>query len=154
MTDEVIYLSPEKRLELDRELELLSNTKRREIAAKINEAKDQGDLSENAEYIQAREEQGFVEGRIVEIEDILKRATVVKVPSDHVTISVGSRVSTSLNGRKQSFEVVGSQEADPTIGKISNESPLGAALIGHHVGDKIKVSVPKGEMHYEIIDIR
>lgn len=152
--DEVIYLSPEKRQELERELELLSNTKRREIAAKINEAKDQGDLSENAEYIQAREEQGFVEGRIVEIEDVLKRATVVKAPADHVTISVGSRISVSVNDQKRDLELVGSQEANPSSGKISNESPLGSALMGRHVGDTVKVMVPKGEMIYQILAIK
>lgn len=152
--DEVIYLSDEKRRELEEELDHLRSTKRREIAAKINEAKDQGDLSENAEYIQAREEQGFVEGRIAELEDILKRAEVVTAPRDKATVTVGSHVLVQNESGERPLEIVGSQEADPASNKISNESPLGAALLGHHVGDRVRALAPKGEVFFTIVNIK
>ena len=115
--EDVTYLSDEKKKELELELEDLKNVKRREIAAKINEAKEQGDLSENAEYHQAREEQGFIEGRILELEDILRRALIVKHTADHATIRVGSQVKVIVDGKERDLEIVGSQEAEPGQGK-------------------------------------
>jgi len=112
-----------------------------------------GDLTENAEYDAAREEQATVEGRIAELEELMKRAEVVKNNRCPVQIDVGCRVRVHLEGRDEEFQIVGAPEADPTAGKISHESPLGQALLGKKVGDKIEVEAPVGKLIYKILDI-
>ncbi len=141
------HLTAEGKVELESELaELISN--RTGIAEKIANARDYGDLSENAEYDAAREEQASLETRIAELEDILKNADIIK-PTKSSTIKVGSTVSLE-NGKKVSYQVVGPVEADPLEGKISNESPIGAALIGKKVGEKVTITTPKGQVVYSI----
>lgn len=141
----------EGKKELSVELEALIG-RRGEVAAKIAEARDFGDLSENAEYDVAREEQGLVETRIAEIEDILQNAEIIKSGSNH-KVELGSKVELKTDGKKVTYSVVGPVEADPLEGKISNESPIGVALFGKKVGDKVTISTPKGEIHYEISNI-
>lgn len=141
------HLTAEGKVELETELsELISN--RGGIAEKIANARDYGDLSENAEYDAAREEQASLETRIAELEDILKNADIIK-PTKSSTIKVGSTVHLE-NGKKVSYQVVGPVEADPLEGKISNESPIGAALIGKKVGEKVTITTPKGQVVYSI----
>lgn len=141
------HLTPEGKVELEAELtELIAN--RGDIAEKIANARDYGDLSENAEYDAAREEQAMLETRIAELEDILKNADIIK-PTKSSTVRVGSTVHLS-NGKKVTYKVVGPVEADPLEGKISNESPIGAALMGKKVGDKVTITTPKGQVAYSI----
>lgn len=138
--------------ELEAELERLKS-RRGDIADKIAEARDYGDLSENAEYDAAREDQGLVESRIAEIEDILRHADIIKAGKKS-TIDLGSKVELK-NGKKTiSYTLVGPVEANPMEGKISNESPLGVALSGKKVGEKVTVTTPKGEIRYLIESIR
>lgn len=139
------------RKELEVELETLKS-QRGEIADKIAAARDYGDLSENAEYDAARSEQGLVETRIAEIEDILQNAEIIKA-GDTGKISLGSKVILEANGKKHEYTVVGPVEADPLSGKISDESPLGLALIDKKVGDTVSVTTPKGEIVYTIAEI-
>jgi transcription elongation factor GreA len=141
------HLTIEGKSELEAELSELV-AKRSEIAEKIANARDYGDLSENAEYDAAREEQGILESRVVELEDILANADIIK-PNKSSTIGVGSTVHLE-NGKKVVYQVVGPVEADPLEGKISNESPIGAALMGKKVGDQVIITTPKGKVIYNI----
>lgn len=137
--------------ELETELEELKS-RRGAIAEKIADARDYGDLSENAEYDAAREEQGLVESRIAEIEDILLNAEIIKA-SKSSKIGLGSKIELKTGKNVVAYTVVGPVEADPLEGKISNESPIGLAVFGKKVGDKAAISTPKGEIHYEIVKI-
>lgn len=137
--------------DLEVELEALKS-RRGEIADKISEARDYGDLSENAEYDAAREDQGLVESRIAEIEDILMNAELIKA-SKKSAVGIGSKVELKNGSKSVTYHVVGPVEANPIEGKISNESPIGLALMGKKVGDKATVSTPKGEIHYELVTI-
>lgn len=148
------YVSPEYLEKLKAELHDLKTVQRRELANRIEAAKALGDLSENAEYHEAKDALGFVEGRILEIEDLFKNAVVVEHDVKAGTnVRVGSKVKVRVNGKEKSFEIVGSNEADPLTGKISNESPIGLALIGAHVGDEINVKTPTGSSTYELLEI-
>lgn len=144
-------ITDEGKQELEAELEELKS-RRGAIADKIAEARDFGDLSENAEYDTAREEQGLVESRIAEIEDILLNAELIKGGSK-TKVSLGSKVELRTGKKTVSYSVVGPVEADPLEGKISNESPIGLALMGKKVGDKATITTPKGEVEYEIVKI-
>ncbi|HET6747530.1 MAG TPA: transcription elongation factor GreA [Candidatus Saccharimonadales bacterium] len=145
-------ITDEGKKELEIELEELKS-RRGAIADKIAEARDFGDLSENAEYDSAREEQGLVESRIAEIEDILLNAELIKGGSK-TKVSLGSKVELRTGKKTVHYTVVGPVEADPLEGKISNESPIGLALMGKKVGDKAAISTPKGEVEYEIVSIQ
>lgn len=149
---DAIYLTKEGLIKLKTELKELVETKRPEIARRIKNARDMGDLSENSEYSAAREEQSFVEGKIAELGDIVKNAVVSKGIDDGV-IAVGSKVTVHIDGSKETFHIVGTPEANPLEKKISHESPLGAALVGKKVGDKIKVDAPVGRLTYTILKI-
>lgn len=138
--------------ELESELEQLKS-RRGDIADKIAEARDYGDLSENAEYDAAREEQGLVESRIAEIEDILMNAELITGGSKD-SVGLGSVVELKTSTKTVTYTVVGPVEADPLEGKISNESPIGEALFGKKVGEKATISTPKGEVTYEITAIK
>ena len=140
-------ITAEGRTELEKELTELKG-RRGEIADRIAEARDYGDLSENAEYDSAREEQGIVETRIAEIEDILMNAEEIKVKKSS-KIHLGSRV-TLKNGTTKQYTLVGPVEADPINGKISDQSPIGLALVGKSEGDKVTISTPKGDTTYTI----
>ncbi len=150
MTDQII--SPEGYHKLKDELENLSTVKRREIADRIESAKELGDLSENAEYADAKEAQAFNEGRIAEITNLLKNLKVVE-SGDKSVVGMGSRVSVESDGRTREFEIVSFNEADPASGKISNESPIGEAFLDKRAGDSVRVNTPKGEAVYKIIKI-
>ena len=147
----VYQITPEGKLELEKELEELK-AQRAEIAEKIAAARDYGDLSENAEYDAAREEQSIVETRIIEIEDILQNFELI-TPKSGGTVHVGSTVDLK-NGKTVTYQVVGPVEADPLEGKISNESPIGAALMGKKAGDKVTITTPKGESSFTIELVR
>ena len=144
-------ITDEGKKELEAELEELKS-RRGDIADKIAEARDFGDLSENAEYDSAREEQGLVESRIAEIEDILLNAEIIKATKGS-KVSLGSKVELKTGKKTVTYTVVGPVEADPLEGKISNESPIGLALMGKKVGDKAVINTPKGEIQYEIVKI-
>lgn len=137
--------------ELEAELAELKG-RRGAIADKIAEARDYGDLSENAEYDSAREEQGLVESRIAEIEDILLNATIITATKSS-SIKLGSKVELKTGKKTVSYYVVGPVEADPLNGKISNESPIGLALMGKKVGDTVTITTPKGDITYEVVSV-
>lgn len=139
------------RQELEAELAELK-ARRGEIAEKIAEARDYGDLSENAEYDSAREEQGLVETRIAEIEDILMNAEEIKSRKS-TKVQLGSTVELKSGNKRFSYTLVGPVEADPLSGKISNESPIGLALLGKVVGEKATISTPKGDATYTVVSI-
>jgi transcription elongation factor GreA len=146
------YLTLEKKTLLENELRMLMSVRRKEIADALEYAKSLGDLSENAEYHQAREDQANCEDRIIHIEQILKNVVLVETGTTGV-VHVGSTVTVQKKGEKgeKTFALVGSEEADSISGKISNESPLGEALIGKKKGDKVTVHAPKGDIEYTII---
>jgi len=144
-------ITDEGKRELEAELEELKG-RRGSIAEKIAEARDFGDLSENAEYDSAREEQGLVESRIAEIEDILLNADIIKAGKSS-KVTLGSKVELRTGKKTVTYAVVGPVEADPLEGRISNESPIGEALMDKKVGDTVTINTPKGEITYEIISI-
>jgi transcription elongation factor GreA len=144
-------ITDEGKAELEAELAELKG-RRGAIADKIAEARDFGDLSENAEYDSAREEQGLVESRIADIEDILLNAELIKATKSS-KIKLGSKVQLKTGKKTVTYSIVGPVEADPLEGKVSNESPLGEALMDKKVGDVVTISTPKGEITYEIISI-
>lgn len=148
------YITKENMAELEAELRELSGPRRREIISAIEYAKSLGDLSENAEYHNAREDQGKLEERIANIEHVLKHAVIIARPLDG-TISVGSTVVIQKEGETntRTFNIVGSEETDMLSGKISYKSPIGEALFGKKKGDTVAVSTPKGEVSYDIISV-
>lgn len=147
------YVSPEFLTKLQAELKDLKTVKRRELANRIETAKSLGDLSENAEYHEAKDALGFVEGRILEIEDLLKNAVIVEREAGASNVRVGTTVTVSVNGKEKEFTIVGSNEADPLAGKISNESPIGQSLLGAKAGDHVEVETPSGTTVYEVLRI-
>lgn len=144
-------ITTEGKKELEKELETLKG-RRSEVAAKIAEARDFGDLSENAEYDVAREEQGLVETRALEIEDILLNAEIIKNGSSS-KVGLGSKVELKTENTHVIYTVVGPVEADPIGGKISDKSPIGEALFGKKVGEQAIITTPKGAVTYEIASI-
>jgi len=147
------YLSQEGIETVKKELQELKTKKRQEIAKRLQEAKDLGDLSENAEYFEAKEAQSFNESRIIELEKLLKNAVVIETPSEEIIIRVGSTIEVKSNNGAEIFNIVGSAEAEPQERKISNESPLGRAFLGRKIGDEIEVKSPNGITKYKIIKI-
>ena len=147
------YLTLEKKNLLEDELKQLMTVRRKEIADALEYAKSLGDLSENAEYHQAREDQANCEDRITHIEQILKNAVIMDEKHATGVVSVGSTVTVMKKGSKEekTFALVGSEEADSISGKISNESPLGSAILGKKKGDKVIVHAPKGDVEYTIV---
>jgi transcription elongation factor GreA len=146
-------LTPEGLSKINEELKHLVTEKRKEVIERIREAAAHGDLSENADYAQAREEQSFIEGRIAEIEEIVKNAEIISTTSHGNTINIGTTVKIKVGGNEKTYTIVGSNEANPKEGKISNESVVGKALLGKKVGQKVNIQTPAGEMAYEIISI-
>ncbi|MEN9338010.1 MAG: hypothetical protein RIQ41_324 [Candidatus Parcubacteria bacterium] len=148
------YLTQEKKTELENELKELMTVRRKEIADALEYAKGLGDLSENAEYHQAREDQANCEDRIAHLEQVLKNAVIADKHNAGVA-SIGATVTVVKKGSKEerSFTLVGSEEADSFGGKISNESPLGLAVLGHAKGDTVTVATPKGDVEYTIKSI-
>jgi transcription elongation factor GreA len=147
------YLTKEKLAELKEELEALKGEKRQEIAERLKTAKDYGDLSENSEYSEAREEQAKVETRIFELEEMLKQISIIEKGSTSDEVGVGSTVTVSKGGASFKYIIVGSNETNPEEGRISNESPLGQALLGHKINDSVNFHTPVGEVVYKITKI-
>lgn len=148
------YLSQEKHKELEAELHNLKTVERKKIAEHLDYAKSLGDLSENAEYHEARDKQADIEDRISKLESILKNAVIVSKHS-HSVVEVGSTIVVQkAGGDKVEYSIVGSEEANMLAGKISHQSPIGSALLGHKKGDSVTVQTPKGEVEYKIVDVK
>ncbi len=139
---------------IETELEKRRIALRQKIARAIKEAKEQGDLSENAEYSEAKRQQAENESRIAELEFMLKNSKVVKYDKNASSIQLGSQVKVGANGVEMKFEIVGSNESNPSEMKISNESPMGKSFIGQSVGDKVDVVTPMGKTSYEILSVK
>ncbi|MCX6809555.1 MAG: transcription elongation factor GreA [Candidatus Berkelbacteria bacterium] len=152
MAEKRIKLTKLGREKLEKELEELVKVKRPEIIDRIKKAKDYGDLSENAEYEEARNEQSFIEGRVQEIEYMLKSAEIAENTKGGV-VGVGSSVKVKMDGEEMTYEIVGSTEADPTEGKISSESPIGSSLVGKKAGDTCSAKTPGGEIELKILAV-
>jgi transcription elongation factor GreA len=153
MNNKPTYISKEGLEKLRHELEEMVSVTRPEIAQRIHDAKEHGDLSENAEYEDAKNEQAFVEGRIQTLEALIKNATLIDEHHTNDHVQIGSTVKVSGPDGSQSFTIVGSTEAKPAEGRISNESPVGRALLGRKKGDSVTVSVPAGDLDYKIVSI-
>lgn len=155
MPEKTVFLTPEGREKLQQELEFLVNVRRPEVAEAIRSAKEEGDISENSAYDAAKEQQAFVEGRIMQIEQMLKNAEIIESPVVTTIVALGSRVKVVEKGSKETedYQIVGSAEADPSKGRISNESPVGKALMGKKKGDKVMVKTPAGDRQLQLVDV-
>ena len=150
-----IVLTPEGQAKLEVELHHMETVRRREVGERIKEAKEFGDISENSEYDDAKNEQSWVESRIIEVTAILATATIIDAPKKNDKVTLGSKVQLeSSTGVKHVYQVVGSAEADPANDKISNESPVGHAIMGCKKGDKVSVTTPSGKViDYSVLSI-
>jgi transcription elongation factor GreA len=135
------------------ELKHLKDVRLKEIAQRLKEAREFGDLSENAEYEEAKNEQAFTSGRILELEQMIKHSKIIKDCTPGNAVSVGCKVTVTIGGDKETYVIVGSAESDPINGFISSDSPIGKALVGCKKGDVVKVSAPSGQIDYKIVDI-
>jgi len=151
-----IFLTKEGIQKIKEELEELKGSARAELAARLRAAIEMGDLSENADYIKAKEDQGFIEGKIQELEETLRRVKVIAQGNNSSDeVQIGSSVVIIEEGyQKEIIHIVGSKEADPDSGKLSYESPIGSALLEHKVGDIVRVKTPKGRINFKIIEIK
>ena len=152
--DKPQYVSADGLKKLQAELEELRTTKRAEVAERIHAAMEFGDYSENSELEQAKNDQAFLEGRIMTLEQMIKNAQLIDEKTRHDIVEVGSHVTVEADGRKEQYIIVGSAEASPAEGKISNESPVGRALQGHRAGETVRMSVPAGTIEMKIVAIR
>ncbi|HRY60205.1 MAG TPA: transcription elongation factor GreA [Patescibacteria group bacterium] len=149
-----VYLTKEKLEQIQKELKELLEVKRPEVIGRIKDARALGDLSENAEYHSAREEQGFIEGRIEELEYMVKNASIISDDGKKKDrVGLGATVVTSSEGEKVTFKIVGSAEVDVANGRISNESPIGKAMMNKKEGETVEVETPGGKMKYKILKI-
>ena len=155
MADKKVVLTYEGLQRMEEELENLKVVRRKEVAEKIKEARGQGDLSENAEYDAAKEEQADIEARIVVLEKMLRNAEVIDDNAQNDTVTLGSRVELMDMefDEKVEYTIVGSAESDPLSGRISNESPVGQGLLGHRKGETVVIDAPAGPMGYKILEI-
>ncbi|HLS90739.1 MAG TPA: transcription elongation factor GreA [Limnochordia bacterium] len=156
MADKEVLLTPDGLSKLEKELDHLKTVKRREVAARIKQALEFGDISENSEYDDAKNEQAFVEGRIATLEKMLRNARVIdqdEVDTDTVTVGSKVRLKDLESGQEYEYTLVGSAEADPAAARISNESPVGRAILGKKVGTVVEVDAPAGTLRYEILSI-
>jgi transcription elongation factor GreA len=151
-----IFLTEEGIQKIKEELKELKGPVRAELAARLRSAIEMGDLSENADYIKAKEDQGFIEGKIQELEETLKRTKVIdQLNNSSDTVQIGSIVMVKEEGYKQELiHIVGSKEANPDSGKLSYESPIGSALLGHKISDIVRVKTPGGGINFKIIKIK
>lgn len=154
MAEETHYLTADSLSTLQAEYDKLNNKTIPEIAKRIDEAKQQGDLSENAEYHQAREDMSWARSRVTELDQILQNAKIFVKSEDSKVVSVGSTVTIEISGKEKEYTIVGPQEVDVAKGYISNESPLGNALVGAKVGEKVEVVSPAGKQIYKINKIK
>lgn len=148
------YVSEEGLVKLKEELHELKTSKRKEIAARLEHAKALGDLSENAEYQETKEEQSLVESQIAELEEMVRNAVVIRKGVITGVVEVGSSIRVKSGFGEEVYMIVGSEEASPAEGKISNESPLGKSFLGHRVGDHVEVKTPGGVTRYEILEVK
>ncbi|MGD9316308.1 MAG: transcription elongation factor GreA [Anaerolineae bacterium] len=154
MTNQETFLTPEGFDKLEEELNHLKTVRRPEVAQAIHEAKMDGDVSENAGYEEAKRQQAFLEGRIMTVEAMLKNAVIIESNGPSDTVILGSQVTVVEEGLDpETYIIVGSAEANPGDGRISNESPLGKALIGHRAGDKVEFDTPGGQVEMELLRI-
>ncbi len=151
---EPTYLTAEGEAKLKAELEELKGPRRQELSVRLRAAIQMGDLSENADYHQAKEDQGFLEGRIQELEHVLRNAVIIQKSASKDIVSVGSHVTIQEGSfPSETYHVVGAKEADPRNGKISNESPIGRALMDHKVGEVVEAETPAGKIKLKILNI-
>lgn len=155
MAEKPVYLTAEGLAKLKTELDHLVTVRRPQVANRIQQSKDFANTSENAEYDDAKNEQAFIEGRILTIETMLRNAMIIEEDhTNHEVVRLGSTVKVkSDDGDEEEYEIVGSAEANPRQGKISNESPVGRALLGRHPGDQVEVAVPSGMMKLTVVEI-
>ncbi len=148
-----IYLTKERLEELKNELHELKTKRRQEVAERLKRAKELGDLSENSEYFEAREEQADIENRIFELEEAVKGASIIKKSAGGGTVKIGSTVTAKKDGKEIKYSIVGYNEARPEDGLISNESPIGKALLGKSAGESVTVETPRGKIVYKIVSV-
>lgn len=154
MANQETFLTPEGHKKLEEELKYLTTVRRPEVAKAIHEAKMDGDVSENAGYDEAKRQQAFLEGRIMTIQGMLENAVIIESNGPSDTVLLGSKVTVREEGfEPETYVIVGSVEADPTGGRISNESPLGKALMGRCAGDRVAYEAPSGRIEMEILDV-
>lgn len=149
-------MSAERKEELQKELTYLKTVREKEVADLIKEARGFGDLSENSEYDEAKNDQAIIEGRIAEIENQLKNVKILdesEIGTESVHIGSTVKVKDMEDGSVMTYRIVGSTESDPLGGRISDESPVGKALLGHEVGDQVEVEIPNGVMQYMVVEI-
>jgi transcription elongation factor GreA len=148
------YLTQEGIAKLKAELDDLKNVKRKELAKRLRAAIQMGDLSENADYHKAKEDQAFLEGRIQEVEYLLRNAVLIEKSGNNELVAIGSHVTIQEgDGPPETFHIVGAKEADPRNGRISNESPIGRAVVDHRVGEVVEVQTPGGVLIFKILKI-
>ncbi len=147
------HLTKEGLEELKKELENLKKSGRQEIAERLKRAKEYGDLSENSEYSDAKEAQSVLEGRIFELEQIIRNVVLIKKGGQKEKVSIGSTINVEKSGKIFKYTIVGSKEAKPEENLISNESPLGKAFLGRKIGESVEIETPKGKVRYKIISI-
>ena len=148
------YVTKEGLKKLEEELEYLKKEKMPQVSERIAIAKDLGDLSENAEYHDAKDEQGFTAGRIAEIENLVNKAEVIKESTNKDVVNIGSTIKVRCGTKEFTYTIVGSNEADPSGGLISNASPIGRSFLGAKKGEKVIVLIPTGEMECEVLEIQ
>ncbi len=149
------YISLQKLKELKKELEERKTISRQQISERIQEAQVQGDITESAEYTEAKEAQAFNEGRIIELESLINNAVVVSKKRRKDIVQIGSQIIVKdKKGKKSEFTIIGSEDANPTEGKISNESPLGQAFLTRKQGEEVEIQTPKGKIKYKIVRIK
>jgi transcription elongation factor GreA len=156
-TEKVYPMTKEGKEKLEKELEELKTVKRKEVVERIKIARSFGDLSENSEYDAAKDEQAFVEGRISTIENMIRNAKIIEEDEKNSdTVQLGKSVTfvELPDGDEESYTIVGSAEADPFEGKISNDSPIAKSLLGHKIGEKVTVQTPGGEMNVKIVEVK
>lgn len=153
MSSDRTFLTREGLKKLEEELEFLRTTRRAQVAERLHNAQEDGELIENAEYEDAKNEQAFVEGRILTLETMLSNAVIIDEHGSNDVVSLGSRVTVKEGAGTEEYLLVGAAEANPKEGRISNESPLGRALLGRRVGDEVKVQAPAGPLSFRIVKI-
>jgi transcription elongation factor GreA len=154
--EKVFPMTLEGKEKLEQELEYLKSVKRKEVVERIKIARSFGDLSENSEYDSAKEEQAFVEGRVTTLENMIRNAKIIVDDTDSNVVTLGKTISfiELPNGDEETYTIVGSAEADPFEGKISNDSPIAKSLMGRQVGDEVNVQTPGGEMQVRITNVK
>lgn len=156
MTEEKHYMTLEGKEKLEKELEQLKTERRKEVVERIKVARSFGDLSENSEYDSAKEEQAFVEGRILQIETMIRNAEIIEEDTNTSLVTLGKKVTFKElpDGEEEEYVIVGRAEADPVEGKISNDSPMAQSLLGKGIGEQVLVSTPGGDMTVEITQVQ